>query len=461
MSKSDWKTCINSIQQYLKQEKISVEERSLPWLLACSGGSDSVALVHLLHEIYPNLALVHVNYHKRGEESNKDEESVRKLAETYSLPFYSTHAPDFPIGNFQDAARKFRYQYFEEIRAQLGASYIVTGHHYDDVIENALFRTWRGASASAVLGLNRLHPRVLRPLSTCRKKDLIQALREKGFTWREDRSNQQPDFLRNQLRLKHIPEFNVKFPNWDKHLLQKAKLELEMTDLLLKHYAQDVKLIAENRIAVELRIIKALSETVLAQLILRLMETKGWFVKQRAILASFDLFNKQKGSRVSVDESVIAIRTATSVEYRLAVNEGALNSTAIELHDDVETVTEAGFSIQNVSRNQVNQLRNPDYLHFDFNKIRFPLVVRTWQVSDRIQPLGMKSGSKQLSDCVCESGLTGSDKHQVQVIIDANETIIAVLFPAELRNHNRISELVKVDETTNEILQLTLTQHKM
>jgi hypothetical protein len=73
----------------------------------------------------------------------------------------------------------------------------------------------------------------------------------------------------------------------------------------------------------------------------------------------------------------------------------------------------------------------------------------------------MKSGSKQLSDCVSESGLTGSDKHQAQVIIDANETIIAVLFPAELRKHNRISELVKVDDTTSEIAQLKLYQHKI
>jgi len=105
-------------QQHIKNNFSNLLESE--FLLACSGGLDSVVLVHLCNASKLNFSIAHCNFRLRGEESNTDEKFVRILAKKLAKKFYITHFDTIGYmnknkANIQIAARELRYAWFAEI----------------------------------------------------------------------------------------------------------------------------------------------------------------------------------------------------------------------------------------------------------------------------------------------------------------------------------------------------------
>jgi tRNA(Ile)-lysidine synthase len=215
---------------------------------AVSGGADSVALLHLLLELRSDLGVVlsvaHVNHKLRGEESNADQRFVAELARQHDLEFHTFDAP--VEGNnhsgIEAAARELRYSFFRRLATENGlaagelsgsdrgsqhgsqrggqlrptkpALKIATAHTLDDQAETVLLRIFRG---TGIRGLSGIHSRIvfaeqgrafgeiIRPLLGLRRTALLEFLRERGQSWREDSSNRDVAFLRNRVRHRLLP----------------------------------------------------------------------------------------------------------------------------------------------------------------------------------------------------------------------------------------------------------------
>jgi tRNA(Ile)-lysidine synthase len=205
-----------------KQESIRPGDRLA---VAVSGGADSVALLCLLVELKTELGIVlsvaHVNHKLRGTESDDDEAFVTKLANDHQL---EVHACDGPVdGNnpgIEAAARELRYRFFRRLAREGRVSTIATAHTLDDQAETVLLRIFRG---TGIRGLSGIHPKitfeergqvfgeVVRPLLGFRRAALLEYLRERGQSWREDSSNQGAAFLRNRLRNRLMPAIAEEF----------------------------------------------------------------------------------------------------------------------------------------------------------------------------------------------------------------------------------------------------------
>lgn len=195
-------------------------------LLACvSGGGDSVALLRglaILRETSGfSLFVVHVDHGLRGEASHGDSLFVKDLCKELNIPlqiFERDVAASLAAhpGSLETRARDIRYACFQQAYEQVKADALITAHHRDDQAETVLMHLMRGAGIQGLCGIRvdsyRQGMRILRPLMTVPKKNLLAALTEQGFPWREDATNQVPDTLRNKLRLTYLPMMEEDFP---------------------------------------------------------------------------------------------------------------------------------------------------------------------------------------------------------------------------------------------------------
>lgn len=181
--------------------------------LAVSAGADSVFLLHALRELGLAAAVLHINHHLRGEESDADEEFVRELTARLELPFLvlSSHPES---GNLEQETRGARYEFFAAQITSALCDAVATGHTLDDQAETVLYRFVRGAATAGLSGIRPVTPAgIIRPLLELRRADIRTWLTDHGIPWREDRSNLNEDFARNRIRARHLPDLTASLNN--------------------------------------------------------------------------------------------------------------------------------------------------------------------------------------------------------------------------------------------------------
>lgn len=177
--------------------------------VAVSGGADSVFLLHALHEIGVARSVLHVNHQLRGAESDADETFVRDLARNFDLPVSVLNAP-VPDGNIEQEARRIRYEFFAGHIAEGHCDAVATGHTLDDQAETVLYRFLRGAGTAGLSGILPVTgSHIIRPLLDLHRAEIRAWLSQRNIRWREDLSNANPEFLRNRIRLQHLPELSA------------------------------------------------------------------------------------------------------------------------------------------------------------------------------------------------------------------------------------------------------------
>ena len=199
----------------LQQFQSTIERESLlpsgsNLILCVSGGSDSIALLHLCHQLSRlirwQLHILHF-HHGLREESDEEARFVRNLSQRLNLKFHLRTTRDFQseTSGLQEKARNWRRAEALKLREEIRADSILTAHHAEDQLETWLLKWLRGAHLSGLQGMSRSDPPFIRPLLDFRKEVLSDFLKENGFEWREDASNQDSKYMRNRVRNELLP----------------------------------------------------------------------------------------------------------------------------------------------------------------------------------------------------------------------------------------------------------------
>ncbi len=166
-----------------------------------SGGADSVVLLHLLHELGFAVVVLHVNHQLRGAESDADEQFVRSLAKSLGLVAEVKQAP-IGVGNMEQLARDARRAFFFEMKERLGLRRIALGHTRTDQAETVLYRFLRGSGLAGLSGMLPVSSDgIIRPLLGITREEIRAFATAQSILWREDRSNQDTELVRNRMRL--------------------------------------------------------------------------------------------------------------------------------------------------------------------------------------------------------------------------------------------------------------------
>jgi len=184
------------------------------YLVAVSGGCDSVVLLHWLGRLgYRKLRIVHVNHQLRGAASEGDARFVKRLAKSRELEAHIVRASLQGVGSLETEARELRYGAFARIGREIRCQRLFLAHHGDDQAETILWNLMRGCGLDGLSGMaprseRRIDGRrmeLLRPLLTLSREDLVAYARAHGLRWREDASNRDLAFTRNRIRHELIP----------------------------------------------------------------------------------------------------------------------------------------------------------------------------------------------------------------------------------------------------------------
>ena len=181
------------------------------YLIAASGGPDSMALFDMLRKTGSYLEAAHVNYHKRNT-ADRDEELVRKYCETYQIPFHLLNVyPEETAGNFQAYARKKRYAFLASVCKESDLDAVMVAHHKDDLIETYLMQKDKKLGVSHY-GLAKETiiegTRVIRPLLEMDKKTLLKYCYENQVPFGVDESNLQDGYERNRIRHRIVEQMD-------------------------------------------------------------------------------------------------------------------------------------------------------------------------------------------------------------------------------------------------------------
>lgn len=385
---------IESTWQFLKDKTLYI---------ACSGGVDSMTLLHVFASLKFNVHVLHINYQLRGEDSNADEDLVRKTCLKLQLPVEIKRVDTLQVlkksgGNLQDVARKIRYDWFHEIIEKSESAYVLLAHHADDQVETFFQHIARKSGIIGMAGMLEQNGRIIRPFLKFDKSDILAFATSNHLVWREDASNAKNEYTRNKLRNVILPSLEQEIPT------------LKDSVLILVNSFQETQKKLENDVKSHLEIIQnegvlsheaydSLAEFQRAELF------RGLSIRQKAIESVALLRNAQKGKRIVCDSYVI-VQEENGFEFR---------KTSVE--------TEYRLKIERV--HELPKTFSKSVIYLDEDLIKGQLSLRKWKVGDRISPLGMK-GSKLISDVLTESKMKSSDRASALVLTDGDEILWCV-----------------------------------
>lgn len=185
------------------------------YVVAVSGGVDSVVLLNLLSELKNTshdgskykYVVAHFDHGIRTD-SNLDRILVGQLAKDYKLPFVFTEG-HLGAGASEALARDARYEFLSGVQKASKAQAIITAHHQDDVLETAIINIIRGTGRKGITSLND-HRHLRRPMLHISKEQIRNYASEQGLVWREDSTNQDMGIMRNYIRGVILPKLGPK-----------------------------------------------------------------------------------------------------------------------------------------------------------------------------------------------------------------------------------------------------------
>ena len=191
--------------------------KDTPLLLACSGGVDSIALLHYFYiEGFTNVGVFTMDHGLRVE-ALEEVELVEWYALQFGMPCYTVHehvgdkAKEEGI-SFEMMGRQLRYTHLQDIAEDKGYEYIVTAHHLDDQGETILAHLLRGTGLEGLQGMKTITENLWRPCLTLPKQILEDYAKWLYCFYGEDASNQDTTYDRNWIRQVLIPTCTERYP---------------------------------------------------------------------------------------------------------------------------------------------------------------------------------------------------------------------------------------------------------
>lgn len=228
--------------------KIQEENLEEKFLLALSGGVDSVVLFHLLCESCKDLNKFHVVHFNHKLRSESEEEYVA-MEELCSLTGVTFHGVELDVEAYMEAnklsmetsARELRYLNFERIALEEGIKNIYLGHHGDDLVETVFMRIVKGSHTKGLIGMSKEHTvnelTYHRPLLEVTKAEIIAEADSKGYKYFTDLSNTDEKITRNRYRSNLLPfvkQENTKVHEAILTFSTEKKEDEEFFDLMVK-----------------------------------------------------------------------------------------------------------------------------------------------------------------------------------------------------------------------------------
>ena len=437
---------INSVKDNIYKNNLFTKKNKI--LLAVSGGADSIFLLFVLKDLGYDIQIAHCNFNLRDVESDQDEQFVKDIADKYSIRCYvrSFDTLKFAEENkisIQMAARQLRYDWFEELLVENNFSCIATGHHQDDSIETFLINLIRGSGISGLCGIQMINNKIVRPLLSLKRNQIEYFLTKQNIKYRNDSSNSDIKYLRNNIRHQLIPLLKEINPKIQETISNEIDM-LNGINNIFKEKVNDIRksIMIKREELFTIKISDLLNISNLEVILYELLRPFGSFqVKQ--IINSLRL---QSGKQFFSDTHYILIdRECLIISQKKETNNKEIKifRTDHEISKPLYMKLSETFDLSIVN--------DPLFAKFDLNKLTFPLLLRKWKNGDKFIPLGMNN-FKKVSDFFVDEKYTLNEKKE-QWILCSKENIIWIV-------GKRIDDRYKIASNTKKTYIAQLLKNK-
>ncbi len=416
-----------------------------PFLLACSGGIDSVVLTHLCNSLNLDFEMAHCNFHLRGEESNVDEKFVVGLAEQLNKKIHlKQFDPVLDIknkkGSVQMVARELRYTWFRELMSENGMEILVTAHHADDALETFVINLSRGTGIDGLLGIPENSAGVARPLLRFSSDDILGYALSKGFSWRQDSSNNEKKYLRNRIRHDIVPKLKELHPAFIRNFIKTSEYLKGNSDILAVHIAllkSHLFRVKKGYIEIDVAPLKELHP--LKPYIYALFREYGFREWEDVVRLLTTMSGKElvSGSHRLVKDRdtllLMELKEEQSKSYPFSLTD---LSSDLPIELKIETVERMKHAA-------------PGILYADKETLNKEMVVRKWKKGDYFYPLGM-NGKKKVSKFFKDEKFDKLSKEDQWILCSGDEIVWIIGHRADHR--------FRVTENTRQILMVTILE---
>ncbi|HZK63523.1 MAG TPA: tRNA lysidine(34) synthetase TilS [Puia sp.] len=416
---------ISRFQASVKKQHLFNQSDKL--LLAVSGGLDSVVLAACCFESGYDFAIAHANFQMRGQESERDEQFVKALADRYQKPvrirkFDTTGYADQHAVSIQVAARDLRYPWFESLLEKENYRYLLTAHHLDDNIETMLMHFFRGTGIAGLRGMLPIQGNIIRPLLTFSRSEIKKFAAENALSWVEDSSNASEKYTRNYFRRKLIPEVETVFPE-TRHSLKENLQRFAETEIL---YLQAIeqhkrKLLKPMGAEMHVPVLLLKKSRPIRSILYEIIRYYGFSPAQ--IDDCLKLLDAENGKYTASDTHRIIRNRAWLIIA--PVQESLAAHVVIEADQPTVNFPEGKLLLKTVQDGGNTEIsKDPALAWLDAGKINYPLLLRKWRAGDYFYPLGMKK-KKKIARFLIDQKLSKTAKEKVWVL-ESDQRIIWV-----------------------------------
>jgi tRNA(Ile)-lysidine synthase len=411
---------LHKIRTYIEKHGLLCPDDTV--IVGLSGGADSVALLHILVQLNYSCIAAHCNFHLRGDESNQDEAFAHQLAISLQIPFYKK---DFDTTGYaarkhisvEMAARELRYGWFEELRKSHNAQVIAVAHHRDDSVETVLLNLIRGTGIRGLTGIRPERDTLIRPLLETTRREILDWLEQQGIAYRTDSTNLTDEYTRNYIRLHILPMMETLNPSVREAIARTSghlsDVETIYTDYIEKERKRLID--SQQRISISRLMQSAVPQTVLYELL------KPFGFTRLLSESIFYSLSGEPGKIFYTPES--GYQLVKDRDFLLLTPKHPKNETVYTIHAGESIETPIRLTTQKTEKSPDFRIeKNKHVASFDFDKLTFPLTLRTWRRGDRFVPYGMK-GRKKLSDYFSDHKFDRNRKEQTWLLCSGLDII--------------------------------------
>ena len=470
-----------SYARFLKAvERYGMTEPGDSVVAGVSGGPDSVALLHMLARLrrtrrFP-LCVAYLHHMMRGAEADAEQAFVADLARRYKVRFCARAADVRALADarkvgVEEAGRAARYGCYAEVAKEAGANRVALGHHADDNAETVLYRILRGTGIRGLAGIPPVRPlsphstvSVIRPLINLTRADILRYLDRYGLPSRFDPSNASLDFARNRIRLRMLPALERNHSAEIRaDLVRLAAAASTLDDWMNRRIER-----ALSGGEAELRggvwrfshkwfasVPEPVAAETLREMIRRLDAPMGR-LGRRHFESVLRLARAKKGSgtlllpdgiRAEREQSRVVLRRGPARKWRPPAK-----PIALRVSGETSLPPYGGSVYAEIAHAGLPDL--PAFLDrkgayeewMDYDRLKFPLAVRSWRDGDRFRPLGGR-GTRKLQDFMTDQKIPRGDRRQIPIVTMSDRPVWVVGW--------RMDERVKVTARTKRVLRLT------
>lgn len=400
------------------------------FIVAFSGGYDSMCLLDILYKLKTDIAAIHLNHNWRGEESLKEAKNCENFVKSRNIKYYSEILPD-SVEKTETSAREARYDFFKRCAEMFNSNVVFTAHNFDDNAETVLYRIIKGTGTIGLQGISEHRGIFYRPLLKTTRSEIEEYIKDNNLTPNIDSSNFNTKYKRNLIRNKIIPLLKEINPNVTGAINSLSELAVDDNCLINSYLPENLLNAVPHE---QKRLIYKMLCDYNIEYDRKKIENIQKFIEENKISKSGKKFSLNENLWLFVNNSIVEI---ISSEEKNTSQINIKHCGEYKFGDFIFTIEPFG--------EEINSFPQDSEFKAFVNLSDIDFTLRHRKDGDKIQPLGI-SGTQKLKKYLNEKKFPTHKKDKLILLCKDNE----VLWVAGVG----LNDKIKVVNTPTHVLTL-------